>query len=115
MDSQGICKVNIMPVSCLALLCPLFKSGKNYSILYLNYHKLCDIPCCGTSWAKAKKLNRGTKLKTATHEGMQTHLSFSAVPAVDVESILQRECERSVRDVGVGSARRGPWRGQIHW
>lgn len=36
---------------------------------------------------------------------MRGHSSVFPVPAVHVESILQRECERTVRDVGVGPAR----------
>lgn len=71
------------------------------------------VVACATE--EEEKLKHGTKLKTTTHEGTQTHSSFSAVPAVYVESILQGECERSVRDVGVGSERWELWMVHIHW
>lgn len=56
---------------------------------------------------KTKNLKHGIKLTTTTHEGTHTHRTVSAAPAVDVESILQGECERTVRDVGVGSEKTG--------
>lgn len=67
-------------------------------------------PCRGLCCTETKslKLKYGTNFKKQnTTHGARTHLSFSAVPSVSVESILQRECERSVRDVGVGSAKAG--------
>ena len=109
---------------------PVYKSRKCCCILDSKAHKslfkgsqmavinssglVFLVVVCVARRPKTPKLKHGTKLKTTTHEGTQTHPSFSAVPAVDVESILQGECERTVRDVGVGSARRGLWRGHIH-
>lgn len=55
--------------------------------------------CC----TEAKKPKTWHNVEKRHTRGDTSALVSSAVPAVDVESILQGECERSVRDVGVGS------------
>lgn len=89
----------------------LLESKDHKSVGSLMGRFPCHGLCCTET--KSLKLKYGTNfLKNTTH-GARTHLSFSALPSVSVESILQRECERSVRDVGVGSAKTGTLEGRI--